>query len=72
MTERPSWRFYGRKKEMDSLAYDLEFQPDPHDRRGGRRQFSTFRVRGRRGTGQDPPAAGNASQCSGRPSVHLP
>lgn len=52
MNEQKSWRFYGRQSEIDMLEKDLEFQPDPHGRRGGMRQFSTLKVRGRRGLGK--------------------
>ena len=52
MTERSPWRFYGRDKIKHKLARMLEFQPDPHGRRGGRRQFEAICVQGRRGTGK--------------------
>ena len=52
MTESPPWRFYGRDKIKHKLARMLEFQPDPHNRRGGRRQFEAIRVQGRRGIGK--------------------
>ena len=51
-TQRPPWRFYGRKGPMDYLANLLEFIPDRHNARNGRRQFSTYKIRGRRGLGK--------------------
>ena len=50
--EQPSWRFYGRRDKIEILSKFLEFQPDPNQRRGGKRQFSVLKVHGRRGTGK--------------------
>lgn len=52
MTERSPWRFYGRNKIRQKLYRALEIQPDPHGRRGGKRQFAAIRLHGRRGTGK--------------------
>ncbi|MDE2738791.1 MAG: hypothetical protein OXH47_04620 [Paracoccaceae bacterium] len=52
MTERSPWRFYGREMEIEMLERDLEFLPDPHGKRNGRRQFSVLKIRGRRGLGK--------------------
>ncbi len=50
--QRMPWRFYGRQTQMEELAHDLEFIPDRHNVRNGRRQFSTCKIRGRRGLGK--------------------